>query len=196
MNSPDFKQHEIYSFTLTDHQGTILREGEMNEKAWNKTVENKQLWVWIRSNQRVIEEPVNGISIDTDSAEIRHRTIHLKPAKDTLQQDDFDASRVLDELEQVIRRRYEEMPPNSYTTHLFEKGEEKILKKLGEEAVEAAIAAVQGDKLELTKESADVIYHLLVVWQAVGITPGEVLAELERREGISGIAEKLSRPKA
>jgi len=110
--------------------------------------------------------------------------------------DDFSDSAVLNRLWREIGARQGADPQSSYTAKLLAKGTAQAAKKLGEEAVEAAIAAVQGDKLELTKESADVIYHLLVVWRAVGITPGEVMAELERREGISGIAEKLSRPKA
>ena len=75
------------------------------------------------------------------------------------------------------------------------KGPEKAAEKFGEEAVEAVIEAVRGDKERLTAEAADVLYHLLVMLAASDVTLDQVLAELERREGTSGIAEKASRPK-
>jgi phosphoribosyl-ATP pyrophosphohydrolase len=81
----------------------------------------------------------------------------------------------------------------SYTAKLLSQGVEKCAKKFGEEAVEAALAAVTGDKDHLAAESADVLYHLLVLWAAVGITPEDVYAELEAREHRSGLAEKASR---
>ena len=73
------------------------------------------------------------------------------------------------------------------------KGVEKCAKKFGEEAVETALAAVSGDKAHLAAESADVLYHLLVLWAAAGITPDDVYAALEAREAQSGLAEKASR---
>ena len=82
---------------------------------------------------------------------------------------------------------------SSYTAKLLSQGVEKCAKKFGEEAVEAALAAVTGDKQHLAAESADVLYHLLVLWAAAGITPQDVYAALEKREGVSGLAEKASR---
>src|SRR6478752_3438265 len=81
----------------------------------------------------------------------------------------------------------------SYTAKLLSQGVEKCAKKFGEEAVEAALAAVTGDKKHLAAESADVLYHLLVLWAAAGITPEDVYAELEAREHQSGLAEKAAR---
>jgi phosphoribosyl-ATP pyrophosphohydrolase len=81
----------------------------------------------------------------------------------------------------------------SYTAKLLARGTDKIAQKLGEEAVETVIAAVTKDRDGTIGESADLIYHLLVLWADAGIHPGDVLAELERREGTSGIAEKASR---
>jgi phosphoribosyl-ATP pyrophosphohydrolase len=81
----------------------------------------------------------------------------------------------------------------SYTAKLLSQGVAKCAKKFGEEAVEAALAAVSGDKKHLAAESADVLYHLLVLWAAAGITPDDVYAELEAREHQSGLAEKASR---
>ena len=71
---------------------------------------------------------------------------------------------------------------------------DKCAKKLGEEAVELVIAAVEKNKAEVTKEAADVLYHLLVLLQAAGVSPSAVMDELKRREGTSGLAEKASRP--
>jgi phosphoribosyl-ATP pyrophosphohydrolase len=83
----------------------------------------------------------------------------------------------------------------SYTAKLLAQGVEKCAKKLGEEAVEAVIAAVSADKAGLAKESADVLYHLAVLWAASGIGPEDVYAVLKSREGQSGLDEKASRPK-
>ena len=103
--------------------------------------------------------------------------------------------RVLDALYQVIEDRRGADPTVSRTAKLFEKGPKKIAQKVGEEAVEAVIEAVGGDNRALATESADLIYHLLVLWAARGVAPATVWAELEARRGISGIAEKASRPK-
>ena len=81
----------------------------------------------------------------------------------------------------------------SYTAKLLSQGVEKCAKKFGEEAVETALAAVSGDKAHLAAESADVLYHLLVLWAAAGITPQDVYAALAAREGQSGLAEKAAR---
>jgi phosphoribosyl-ATP pyrophosphohydrolase len=84
-------------------------------------------------------------------------------------------------------------PETSWTAKLLAKGPEKCAEKFGEEAVEAIIEAVKGDRARLTSEAADVLYHLLVMLAARDVTLDEVLAELDRREGRSGLAEKASR---
>lgn len=84
-------------------------------------------------------------------------------------------------------------PDSSWTAKLLAKGPEKCAEKFGEEAVEAIIEAVKGDRTRLTSEAADVLYHLLVMLAARDVTLADVLAELERREGTSGIAEKANR---
>ena len=99
----------------------------------------------------------------------------------------------LSDLEALVAVRAEAPPDQSYTAKLLAGGPAKAAKKLGEEAVEAAIAAVQGDRPGLVAESADVLYHLLVVLRGAGIGLDEVLGELERRTAQSGIAEKASR---
>jgi phosphoribosyl-ATP pyrophosphohydrolase len=100
----------------------------------------------------------------------------------------------LDRLAAVIAARRGGDPDASYTARLFAKGRAKIAQKVGEEALEAALAAVQGDRAGVVAESADLLYHLLVLWAELGVAPAEIYAELERREGSSGLAEKASRP--
>jgi phosphoribosyl-ATP pyrophosphohydrolase len=100
---------------------------------------------------------------------------------------------VLDRLWQVIQSRRGADPQSSYTARLFARGRAKIAQKLGEEAVEAVIEGVRENPAALVGESADLLYHLLVLWAAAGVTPEDVAAELARREGRSGIAEKRGR---
>ncbi|MFZ9395499.1 MAG: phosphoribosyl-ATP diphosphatase [Erythrobacter sp.] len=96
-------------------------------------------------------------------------------------------------LEQVIAARRSASPEASYVARLHAKGIAKIAQKLGEEATEAVIAAVSGSRAELVGESADVLFHLLVLLGAKDIALADVLAELERREGVSGLDEKAAR---
>jgi len=99
----------------------------------------------------------------------------------------------LDRLAATIQARKEADPESSWTAKLLSKGPEKCAEKFGEEAVEAIIEAVKGDRDKLTSEAADVLYHLLVMLAARDVTLDQVLAELERREGTSGLAEKAAR---
>ncbi len=99
----------------------------------------------------------------------------------------------LERLEQTIAERRKASPDESYVAKLNAKGLPKIAQKLGEEATEAVIAAVSGSNEELVGESADLLFHLLVLLNAKGVSLDHVLAELERREGLSGLEEKASR---
>jgi len=99
----------------------------------------------------------------------------------------------LERLWEVIQSRRGADPQSSYTARLFARGRAKIAQKLGEEAVEAVIEGVGDNPAALVGESADLIYHLLVLWAAAGISPADVAAELARREGTSGIDEKRAR---
>jgi phosphoribosyl-ATP pyrophosphohydrolase len=101
--------------------------------------------------------------------------------------------RILDKLYNVIVSRKGGDPELSWTAKLLDGRPELPAKKLGEESAEAIIAALKGDDAALTKEAADVFYHLLVLMAACDVKPEEVWAELERRESQSGIAEKASR---
>ena len=100
---------------------------------------------------------------------------------------------VLERLERTIVSRKAGDPEASWTAKLLANGPEKAAEKFGEEAVEAIIEAVKGDRERLTAEAADVLYHLLVMLAARDVALSDVLAELERREGISGVDEKASR---
>lgn len=99
----------------------------------------------------------------------------------------------LERLAATIDARKDADPEVSWTAKLLSKGPEKCAEKFGEEAVEAIVAAATGNRPNLTSEAADVLYHLLVMLAARGLTLGDVLSELERREGTSGITEKASR---
>ncbi|OBQ67489.1 phosphoribosyl-ATP diphosphatase [Mesorhizobium erdmanii] len=101
----------------------------------------------------------------------------------------------LSDLEKIVGERARSGDPDSWTAKLFARGIDKAAQKLGEEAVETVIAAVKGDREDLVSESADLIYHWLVVLGLSGVPLSDVLKELESRTGRSGIAEKASRPK-
>jgi phosphoribosyl-ATP pyrophosphohydrolase len=100
---------------------------------------------------------------------------------------------LLDRLWRVIVARRGGDPETSYTARLFLRGRVKIAQKFGEEAVEALIEGVRGDRAGLVGESADLLYHLLVLWADAGIAPADIAAELKRREGKSGLDEKRGR---
>jgi len=99
----------------------------------------------------------------------------------------------LQRLEATLRERRHADPRTSYVAKLHAGGIEKIAQKLGEEAVETVIAGLSGDARALTGEAADLFFHLLVLLDSAGVGFADVLVELERREGLSGIAEKASR---
>ena len=100
---------------------------------------------------------------------------------------------ILDRLEMSISERRRASPDSSYVASLFAKGREKIAQKVGEEATETVIAALSGDPAKLTAEAADLMFHLMMLLAEGGLSVNHVLAELERREGLSGLAEKAAR---
>jgi phosphoribosyl-ATP pyrophosphohydrolase len=99
-------------------------------------------------------------------------------------------------LEDTIKQRLGASPDQSYVAKLHARGLPVIARKLGEEAVETIVAALSGGREELTGEAADVLFHLIVLLAEKGVPLAEVLAELERREGVSGLDEKASRGQA
>lgn len=123
-----------------------------------------------------------------------------KPAPKPSKQQDDKKSDLLQE--QILQRLYDTVqsrrgtdPSLSHSARLMARGRNKIAQKFGEEAVECLIEAVNGNRKELIGESADVLYHLIVMWVDAGVSPEDVWTELKRREGTSGIAEKAARPK-
>jgi phosphoribosyl-ATP pyrophosphohydrolase len=122
---------------------------------------------------------------------MRHRsakeTVRAAPAELAMDGD------ILSRLARTIAARRGSDPATSYVATLFAKGDEAMVKKIGEEATEAVIAAMDGDKIRLTAEIADLWFHCLVVLVRNGLGPEEVLAELARREGVSGLQEKAAR---
>ena len=108
---------------------------------------------------------------------------------------DTDTAAVLTRLYETILARKGADAGTSYTASLFAGGADLICAKVEEETLETTIEGRKGDGAALTRESADLLYHLLVLWANTGIAPEDVWAELSRREGTSGIAEKASRPK-
>jgi phosphoribosyl-ATP pyrophosphohydrolase len=103
------------------------------------------------------------------------------------------ASAVLDRLFAVVMERRTADPAISHSARLLSRGIGKVAQKFGEESVECLIEAVAGNRDAVIAESADVLYHLIVLWVASGVHPDQVWSELKRREGVSGIAEKASR---
>src|SRR5882757_4247149 len=116
-----------------------------------------------------------------------------KKALKRQREDSVVLEHVLDRLYVVINSRKGADPETSYTARLFSRGRQQIAKKLGEEAVEALIEGIRGDRPKLVGESADMLYHLLTLWASLNVKPQAVWRELARREGLSGIAEKAAR---
>lgn len=104
-----------------------------------------------------------------------------------------DTLETLDKLTKLLAERKDADPASSYVAKLYSKGSRKVAQKVGEEAVETAMAVAAGDKEELIQESADLLFHLMVLLEAEGLTLADVAEELARREGLSGLEEKASR---
>ena len=104
-----------------------------------------------------------------------------------------NTAEILDRLFETIAARKSADPDSSYTAKLYAKGTPKIAQKVGEEGVELALAAVQKNRDEVISESADLFYHMFVLWADAGVEPSEIYAKLAEREGLSGLVEKASR---
>ncbi|HTP62274.1 MAG TPA: phosphoribosyl-ATP diphosphatase [Burkholderiales bacterium] len=104
-------------------------------------------------------------------------------------------SDILERLAETIEQRKGGDPEKSYVARLLAADEDAVLKKIGEEATETVLAAKSGDRLHLVRETADLWFHCLVLLARHGLGPGDVLAELHRREGIPGLDEKAARKK-
>lgn len=187
----------------------VLMLAYMNRESLRKSVETGQTWFWSRSRAELwnkgatsgntqqitalkydcdgdtllVEVIANGPACHTGEPTCFYRTAAAEVAATSTGSGSGAAERfkVLAELEQLIAERYTERPEGAYTTYLFEKGLDKILKKVGEETAESIIAAKNGDNDELRYEVSDLIYHLLVLLRERNLPLDEIMQELERR---------------
>lgn len=184
----------------------VLTLAYMNLESLKKSIETKETWFYSRSRQELwnkgatsgnTQKILNMIfDCDKDALVVLVETAGPACHKGTIScfnesiferklesfQNNFKDYQILIELEQVIKEREKERPEGAYTTYLFEKGVDKILKKVGEEASEVIIAAKNRDKEELKWEAADLIYHLLVLFQEQKLPFNEVLSVLNKRK--------------
>ena len=179
----------------------VLTLAYMNEEALRKTLETGETWFWSRSRQRLWHkgetsgntQRVLSLTFDCDRDALLVRVIPAGPAchqgtASCFEQPDSSFAgeehgrfAILNRLEALIASREAERPEGSYTTYLFEKGLDKILKKVGEEAAEVIIAAKNRSPEELRYETADLVFHLLVLLREAKLPLDEVLEELSRR---------------
>ncbi|MBY0085179.1 bifunctional phosphoribosyl-AMP cyclohydrolase/phosphoribosyl-ATP diphosphatase HisIE [Brevibacillus brevis] len=183
---------------------TVLTLAYMNEESLQKSLATKETWFWSRSRQQlwhkgetsghtqrivsmrydcdgdalvVMVEP-NGPACHTGAYSCFSQEVLTETDDESVQEDRFA---ILSELEELIAAREAERPEGSYTTYLFEKGVDKILKKVGEEAAEVIIAAKNRSREELRYEASDLIFHLMVLLREQKLPLDEVLTELQRR---------------
>jgi len=177
----------------------VLTLAYMNRESLQRTIETKQTWFWSRSRNELWHkgatsgntQDVVSLALDCDRDAIIVLVNPAGPACHTGAVSCFDVGTrpddlgpLLDQLYELIQSRERERPAGSYTTYLFEEGLDKILKKLGEESAETIIAAKNDDDERLTAEVSDLIYHLLVLLVARGVSLNEIAAELgKRRKG-------------
>ena len=179
----------------------VLTLAYMNRESLQRTIETKHTWFWSRSRNELWHkgatsgntQDVVSLALDCDRDAIIVLVNPAGPACHTGAVSCFDVGTrsdnlgpLLDQLYELIESRERERPAGSYTTYLFEEGLDKILKKLGEEAAETIIAAKNDDDGRLAAEVSDLVYHLLVLLVARGVSLSQVAAELaERRKGRS-----------
>ena len=200
--NPNFKQNTLLPAIIQNYEDNkILMLGWMNQEAFDKTIESKNVWFFSRSKNRLWEKGessknylrVKQILIDCDQDAI---LINVKPEGPTCHTlniscfenekgINFKSNFSLEKLERIINNRKKENTKNSYTNKLFEEGIKKIGKKIGEEASEVIIASLAEKKEDLIYESADLIYHLLVLLANEEIKFEKVIKELEKRNNES-----------
>lgn len=175
--------------------GIVLMLGYMNREAYEKTVKEKKVTFFSRSRQKLWTKgetsgnflTVKEILTDCDKDTLLIKAVPAGPVchtgADTCfnEVNQFDSLVFLQSLETLIQERKRELPEKSYTTRLFREGISKISQKVGEEAVETIIEAMKEDKEHFKEESADLIYHLLVLATALNVTLSEIVSVLEKR---------------
>lgn len=184
--------------------GEVLMLAWANADALRLTRETGRAHYWSRSRGELWKkgetsgnaQQVEDVRVDCDGDAVLYRVRQTGPACHTGERSCFfravdgnelrqgdDARPVLQRIDEIVAARDAERPEGSYTTYLFAQGIDKILKKVGEEATETIIAAKNAGTEQLRAESADLIYHLLVLWRAKGLPLDELWAELDRRFG-------------
>ncbi len=177
------------------HTRQVLMLGYMNREAYEKTVKEKKVTFFSRSRQKLWTKgetsgnflTVKEILTDCDKDTLLIKAVPVGPVchtgADTCfnEVNQFDSLVFLQSLETLIQERKRELPGKSYTTRLFREGISKISQKVGEEAVETIIEAMKEDKEHFKEESADLIYHLLVLATALNVTLSEIVSVLEKR---------------
>ena len=196
--NPDFKKNNLLPVVVQNSLSKkVLMMAWMNQEAFKKTLETKNVWFYSRSKSRLWEKGessknylrVDEIKLDCDNDSILILAKPEGPTCHTLNESCFDNSLLeyennefnIEYLEKLIQSRKIEKPKNSYTTELFNEGIKKISKKLGEEASEVIIASLAEKRSDLVYESADLIYHLLVLLANEEINFNEVITELSKR---------------
>ena len=170
---------------VENKEGNILFALLINEKGYRKSIENSELWIVNPDTGRLLPYEGEGTYLSIEGHGTWYRAVLDLEVDDNQNKTSREnvavaTPEILEHLNNVIHKRKIEMPEGSYTTHLFEKGLEKIKKKTGEEAIELILAVERG---EIVYEAADLIYHMMVLLEESGININEVLAELKRREG-------------
>jgi phosphoribosyl-ATP pyrophosphohydrolase/phosphoribosyl-AMP cyclohydrolase len=173
----------------------VLMVGFMNPEALEKTLADKKVTFWSRTKNRLWQKGETSgnyleyvsMQEDCDNDSLLIKAIPHGPVCHTNQftcfgeDETIDVGSVLCRLEETIRSRKQMMPEGSYTSKLFKEGTPRIAQKVGEEGVEVALASVLGDKIRFTEESADLLYHLLVLLCQQGLTLADVTKELRSR---------------
>lgn len=188
------KMNGLVPVIVTDNiTGQVLMLGFMNREAVHKTIAENKVTFYSRSKERLwTKGETSGnylelidIKIDCDNdtllitANPKGNTCHLDQYSCfSLENENYKFLKYLDDL---IKTRKKELPENSYTTKLFKQGENRIIQKVGEEAIETVIAAKNNDREELINESADLLFHLLVMLNQKEIPFNDVISELEKR---------------
>jgi phosphoribosyl-ATP pyrophosphohydrolase/phosphoribosyl-AMP cyclohydrolase len=173
----------------------VLMVGFMNRDALHTTLRDKKVTFWSRTRQRLWQKGETSgnflefvqVSVDCDHDSLLIKAIPHGPVCHTDaftcfgEKETVDIGHVLGTLEETIHKRQTTMLEGSYTSTLFKEGTPRIAQKVGEEGVEVALAAVLGDTKRLKEESADLVFHLLVLLHQLGLTLGDVAEELQRR---------------
>lgn len=177
---------------LQDHlTGQVLMLGYMDKQALEKTVETKDAWFFSRSRNELWHkgetsgnyQRVLDMCLDCDNDTL---LLQVEPMGHTCHLDRAScfgegSEPVLEKLKNTLAKRYEERPEKSYTTYLFTEGIDKILKKVGEESAEVIIGAKNNDPVETSNESADLLYHLMVMFENQKISYKDVMKVLKER---------------